>query len=512
MVLSRPIFFSTVLLIIIASTGVFAQDAEPNWLANFNSKAFAILFHDLSYGSIFVEPHGAVRIPLIIVLLAGGAVFFSFWYGFITIRAFKHGCKAILGRYSKDSDPGEVSHFRALTAALSATLGLGNIAGVAIAIRMGGPGAAFWMCVAAVFGMASKFSCCTLSQMFRQINHNGSISGGPMYYLDRGLATMGGAWVKIGKVLAVSYAIMVMGAAIGGGNMYQVNQTVEAWTRTYNLGVSANWIIGFLMTIFVGAVVLGGIKRIGLVTSRLIPFMVVLYMLAALVVLATNYYALPNALLLILRMAFTDNAVYGGMLGVLIIGVQRATFSNEAGLGSAAIAHAAAKTSEPVREGMVGMMEPFIDTIMVCMMTALVVVVTGVWERPDLVGGNQNLGVTLTLEAFRSVMPWFTYVLTICITLFAYSTIISWGYYGERGWIYLFDHFGKNMGQRTLIIFQVVFVMAIMVGATNTLKDVLNFSDVMILSIAFPNIIGMIILAPKVRVQLKDYWRRFSHT
>ena len=400
------------------------------------------------------------------------------------------------------------SQFRALTSALSATVGLGNIAGVAVAIQTGGPGAVFWMVVMALFGMSAKFSSCTLGQLYRKVNVDGSISGGPMYYLDLGLKQMGGGFAPFGKCLAVLYALMLMGGALGGGNMFQANQTVEAITGTFGLSEQAKWGLGLAMSILVGAVILGGIRRIGSVTSRLVQAMCGIYLLAALFIILTHIDEVPRTFAMIFSMALSPHAAVGGFIGVMITGIQRAMFSNEAGMGSAAIAHAASKTREPIREGLVGMLGPFIDTIIVCTMTALVVIITGVWDQPAFALSEGNVGVTLTTAAFRSVIPWFPYVLTFCIALFAYSSMISWCYYGERGWVYLMDHLGGR-GLQTLIVFRMTFVCFVLIGATNTLRDVLSFSDAMIFSMAFPNIVGGVILAPKVRAYLRDYSLRY---
>ena len=377
---------------------------------------------------------------------------------------------------------------------------------MAIAIQLGGPGAVFWMLIAAVFGMTAKFSSCTLSQMYRQINADGSISGGPMYYSDIGLKEMGGSWAPLGKVLAIIYALMVMGGAIGVGNMFQVNQTAEAFRSTFGLSEGANWGIGIVIAILVGLVIVGGIKRIGAATSRIVPAMCALYVCVAVLIILMNITRIPETISLIFRLAFTGNAFYGGFVGVLVWGIRRASFSNEAGLGSAAIAHAAAKTEEPVREGLVAMIGPCIDTIIVCFMTAMVVIITGAWNDPTL---SQSDGVTLTTKAFESAIGWFPLILTISIGLFAYSTMISWGYYGERGWIYLLDHFG-GIGLKTVVIFRVIFVLFVLVGAVYPLRAVLDFSDAMVLGMAFPNIIASIILAPRVLEKVKDYWHRYQ--
>jgi AGCS family alanine or glycine:cation symporter len=498
------------------------EEEDKPWLATFNGWMFKALFFDVANGAIQIDEtdrqgnpvlenakpkQKTVEIPFLVVVLACGAIFFTFWFRFINIRAFKHAIDVVRGRYDNPEDEGEISHFHALTSALSATVGLGNIAGVAVAIVKGGPGAVVWMMILAVFGMTAKFSSCTLAQMYRQVNPDQSISGGPMYYLDLGLKQKGPAWGVFGKVLAVVYAFMIMGGAMGGGNMFQANQTVEALTESFQLGPNAKWVIGIVMAASVAAVILGGIKRIGAATSKIVPAMVGIYVVASLFVIVMNIGQLPSAVALMFKMAFNENAFFGGMMGVLVIGVQRAAFSNEAGLGSASVAHAAAKTDEPVREGMVAMLGPFIDTIIVCFMTAMVVIITGQWSAEGAAGLQ---GSAVTARAFATVLPWFPYVLSVCIALFAYSTMISWCYYGERGWIYLLDHAGDGLGLKSVLVFRAIFVAAVVLGATSKFTHVLDFSDIMVLSMAFPNIIGSIILAPKVLALLNDYWGRFT--
>ena len=502
-------------------------EAAPSFLARVNSKIFKVLFFDVTRGSMQIDEvyrdgspvldgsgtakKKTIQVPFIVLVLMLGAIFFTFWYRWINIRGFKHAIDVIRGKHDKPEDTGEISHFRALTSALSATVGLGNIAGVAVAIQLGGPGAVFWMLIAAVFGMTAKFSSCTLSQMYRKINTDGTVSGGPMYYLDIGLSESRYKGLKVlGKVLAVMYALMIMGGAIGGGNMFQANQTAEAFASTFEISDTGtwNWVIGITLAIGVGVVIIGGIKRIGAATSKIVPFMCGIYVLASIFIILTHISQIPETIRLIFTMAFTKNAYYGGFFGVLIMGVRRAAFSNEAGLGSAAIAHAAAKTEEPVREGIVGMIGPFIDTIIVCFMTAMVVIITGTWNDPSI---SQSAGVALTTEAFGSVISWFPYILTLCIGLFAYSTMISWCYYGERGWIYLLDHVGEEgYGLKTVVLFRIIFVVFIVVGAVSKLSDVLDFSDAMIFSMAFPNIVGSIFLAPKVLEKVRDYWGRYQ--
>ena len=509
---------------------------ERSALGHFNEAMEKALFFDVAFGTIVADKvtrdgkpvldargqplRAPIKIPFLVAILALGALFFTVWYRFINLRAFRHAIDVVRGRYDNPDDDGEISHFQALTSALSATVGLGNIAGVAVAIIKGGPGAVVWMMIIAVFGMTAKFSSCTLAQLYRKINPDGSISGGPMYYLDLGLKKVHPSLGGLGKGLAIMYAVLIMGGALGGGNMFQANQTVEAltaafgWTSRNAQGSMvptpmAASIIGIVMALWVAAVILGGIKRIGAATAKIVPLMVGIYVVASLFIIITNITKLPAALALMFGMAFHKGAFYGGVIGVMVTGVQRAAFSNEAGMGSASVAHAAAKTDEPVREGMVAMLGPFIDTIVVCSMTALVVIITNMWNAPQFTDASNLKGAAVTAAAFATVISWFPYVLSICIALFAYSTMVSWCYYGERGWIYLLDHF-NGAGLKSVIVFRLIFVAAVFVGATNKLGDVLTFSDIMILSMAFPNIIGSVILAPKLLPKLQDYWGRLQ--
>lgn len=449
-----------------------------------------------------------VETPFIVLFLLLGAIFFTFWYRFINVRGLRHAVNVVRGQYDNPEDVGEITHFQALTSALSATVGLGNIAGVAVAIQLGGPGAVFWMVVTAVFGMTAKFSSCALAQLYRQENKDGSVSGGPMYYLDLGIRSFGGPTFRLlGKTLGVIYAVMVMGGSFGGGNMFQSNQSFAAVSGAFGLPEGSQYAFGVILAVLVALVIIGGIGRIGAATSRIVPLMVLLYCGASAFILLTHAAELPGALRLMATSAFSDNALWGGAVGVAIMGVRRAAFSNEAGVGSASIAHAAAKTDEPVREGLVAMLGPVIDTIVVCTMTASVVIVTGAWNDPALAGAQ---GVQLTNAAFGKSIPWFPYVLSICILLFAYSTMISWSYYGEKGWVYLLDHFGGR-GQRSVIVYRLLFVFFVFVGAVTQLDQVLEFSDLMILAMALPNIVGGVVLAPRVLPHVRDYWHRYNN-
>jgi AGCS family alanine or glycine:cation symporter len=438
----------------------------------------------------------ALSIPFIVLWLVFGAIFFTVRYGFISIRGFRHAIAVTRGQYDNPEDHGEVSHFQALSSALSATVGLGNIAGVAVAVGIGGPGAVLWMMIAAFFGMSSKFSECTLGLMYRETDAKGNVSGGPMRYLDKGLAEM--ELGKLGKVLAIGFAIMCVGGSFGGGNMFQANQATAQMAAVVPLfsGSGGKLVFGIVLALLTGAVIIGGIKRIGRVAELIVPFMCGLYVLAGLAVVVMHAGDIPMALGKIFGEAFSPMAVGGGVLGVLVVGFQRAAFSNEAGVGSASIAHSAATTNEPVREGIVALLEPFIDTVIVCTMTGLVVVITGTYQS-----GVE--GVEMTSRAFDTVLPGFKYVLTATVVLFAYSTMISWSYYGERCCTFLF-------GTGSTMPYRVVFLAFTVLGSILELGNVIAFSDLMILGMAFPNILGMLLLSGKVRERLDDYWSRLK--
>ncbi|MDY6936828.1 MAG: alanine/glycine:cation symporter family protein [Cyanobacteriota bacterium] len=437
-------------------------------------------------------------IPLIVIWLSVGAIFFTWRMNFVNFWAFEHALAIVWGRYDNPDEAGEVTHFQALSTALSATVGLGNIAGVAIAIQLGGPGAAFWMTVAGLFGMTSKFVECTLAQKYRVVRPDGSILGGPMYYLSRGLSEMG--LPGLGRGLGFSFAFLCVSSALGGGNMFQTHESYVAVSRIVPL---QNWLYGFLMASLVGAVVIGGIRRIGRVTSTLVPLMAAIYTLAALWVLIVHATALPGAIATIIREAFSPSAVIsGGAVGVFVQGIRRAVFSNEAGLGSAAIAHAAARTQEPIREGLVGLLEPFIDTILICNMTALAIVVTGAY-RYDYADG-QLAGVLMTSKAFGTVIPWFPVMLAAATFLFALSTMISWSYYGEQCWVYL-------LGTRSALTYRILFVFCILLGSVrDDLTAIIDFSDMTFFVMAFPNLLGCFLMSGKVAADLQDYMMRLK--
>lgn len=462
----------------------------------FNGFAASILFFPVGAGT-FLDP----GIPFIICVLVIGGVLITFYYGFINIRMFTHSVSVIRGRFDNPRHEGEVTSFKALTAALSATVGLGNIAGVAVAIGMGGPGAVFWMWVTAVFGMSLKFSECTLAQLYRRIKPNGAVLGGPMVYLEEGIREFNAKLGPLGRALAILFAVLTIFASFGGGNMFQANQTYELFNQ-YFLGGSdsalAGWLMGIVLAVPVALVMLGGIRRIGEVTSRLVPTMCGFYMLVCVIIVVMHIREVPAAFAEIIRQAFNPEPMFaGGLVGVMVQGMRRAAFSNEAGIGSSAIAHSAAKTDEPVREGIVAMLEPFIDTIMVCTMTALVIVITGAYLDPSVAGQ----GIAITALALQELGAFTPYLLFVAVSIFAFSTIISWGYYGERATEYLFGEAGVGP-------FRVVYVGVVILGPVASLGAVIDFADLMLLSMVFPNLVGQIFLVGKVRLMANDYIRR----
>jgi AGCS family alanine or glycine:cation symporter len=461
----------------------------------------AVFFYDVMFWDNASTPN--LQLPVVVLWLVLGSVYLTFRMGFINLRGFKHAINVTRGKYSNPSDAGEVSHFQALTTALSATVGLGNIAGVAIAVSIGGPGATFWMIIAGLIGMSAKFTECTLGQKYRQVRSDGAVMGGAMYYLSNGLGEMG--WVKTGKVLAVLFAILCIGGSLGGGNTFQVNQSMNALQETIPFLATYPWVYGLVLAVLVGVVIIGGIRRIAEVADKIVPAMVAIYVAASLFILFDNAGAIPGAFGAIINGAFAPDAAYGGLIGVLVQGFRRAAFSNEAGAGSAAIAHSAAKTAYPVREGIVALLEPFIDTVVVCTMTALVIVITGAYNNPDYESlRTASLGAALTSRAFGQHISWFPMILAVCVLLFAFSTMISWSYYGERCWTYLVGD-GKSR------IFQFIFVVFTFLGSVITANNVLSFGDLMILGMAFPNLFGVLLLSNKVKADLDAYWRKYKN-
>ncbi|MEM0992179.1 MAG: alanine/glycine:cation symporter family protein [Bacteroidota bacterium] len=469
-------------------------------------------------------------IPFVVILLVLGATFFTVYFGFINIRRFPTSINVVRGKYDDldhapagnaalmvdgdikdtirdESEEGEVSHFQALATAVSGTVGLGNIAGVALAIALGGPGATFWMIICGLLGMSTKFVECTLGVKYRDVGPDGTVYGGPMYYLSKGLTEKG--YAGLGKALAVLFSILCIGGSFGGGNMAQSNQAANQLASLLGMeGGSSGALIGLVLAVLVGLVIIGGIKRIASVTEKIVPLMAVTYVAACLFIIFANFSYVDDAFGLIFTQAFTPEAGMGGLFGVLIIGFRRAAFSNEAGAGSASIAHAAVKTKYPASEGLVALLEPFIDTVVICTMTALVIIMYnsgGVFEYGGengavVIGGESVEGAVLTSMAFESVIPWFPYVLTVAIILFAVSTMISWSYYGSQAWMYLF---GKS--RTTDLVYKFIFCVFIVIGAGASMDSVWGFSDAMILGLVFPNMIGLFFLFPKVREEVDKY-------
>lgn len=458
-------------------------------------------------------PVAGTTFPWIVAWLVLAAAIFTIYFGFVQFRAFGLAVKILRGKYTRKDEPGEITHFQALTSAVSGTVGLGNIAGVGVAVTIGGAGATFWMVLAGLLGMCTKFVECTLGVKYREIHEDGTVSGGPMHYLRKGVAERipGAFGTVLGKVLAGFAALFLLAFGIGGGNMYQANQTfaqLQSVTggETGALGgAAAGFIFGIALAALVGAVIFGGITSIGRVTSRLVPAMAIMYVAACLIVIIVNIGQVPAAFGAIFAGAFTAEGVAGGTIGALIVGFTRAAFSNEAGLGSASIAHSAVRTENPVTEGYVALLEPFIDTVVICTMTALTIVIAGsaFWtdaQAAYVTSGETADGVLVTSSAFETVIPWFPYVLTLAVALFAISTMITWGYYGQKAWTYLF---GKSVF--TERIYQGVFCYFIVVGSVLTFGSVLDFADAVLFLLALFNITGLYILAPVVKQEMRDY-------
>ncbi len=446
------------------------------------------------------------KIPFVVAWLILGAVFFTIYFGFINIRGIKLAIKIVTGRFWLPNQKGQVSHFKTLTTALSATVGLGNIAGVAIAISLGGPGATFWMIVAGFLGMSTKFAECTLAVKYRKIDNNGKVSGGPMYYLKKGFEQRG--MKTTGVFLSVLFAILVVFGAMGIGNMFQVNQAFAQVAYVFPVLSGYGFWFGAIIAAITGIIIIGGIKSIANVTSKIVPFMAALYIIMALYVILSNIDKTGTALSLIWDGAFNSSAVKGGVLGVLIIGFQRSAFSNEAGIGSAPIAHSVAQTNEPVSEGLVALLEPFVDTIIICTITALVLIFTGFYSNT-----GELKGAELTSAAFESSAGWFRYLLLATVILFAFSTIIAWSYYGLKGFDYLAgSFFEKKFGSRLISdrIYQFMFLVFTIIGASSGLGAVIDFSDMLILTMALPNIFGLIIMAPEIKHDLKCYLNKIK--
>lgn len=520
-------FFSLSLLFSMLNLNLLAQEAK-----GFDQKideVFGFATGWFVQGVFFEFEIFGVGIPWVLFPLILGALFFTVYFRVPGVRLFMIAINTIRGKYEHveempsdlnvldgaevdtirvEGEEGEVSHFQALTAALSATVGLGNIAGVAVAVAIGGPGATFWMILAGLLGMSSKFVECTLGVKYRDVDEYGKVYGGPMYYLAKGLKEKG--YAKLGKVLAVLFAIMCIGGSFGGGNMFQANQAASIFIE--GIGAESEYagtLFGIVMAIIVGIVIIGGIQRIAIVTEKIVPFMAVVYVGAALIIIFMKLEFLPAAISAIMTGAFAPTAIAGGFLGVLVQGFRRAAFSNEAGVGSAAIAHSAVRTKQPASEGTVALLEPFIDTVVICTMTAIVIVlfnIDGAFPYGNIAGnavfadGKTLSGVGLTSFVFDSAIPNFSVLLIVAVILFAFSTMISWSYYGLQSWTFLF---GKSV--RNQQVYKILFCLFVVVGAAAKMDSVLAFSDAMIFAMMVPNMIGLFLLAPVVKEELSKY-------
>ncbi|SLN19220.1 Amino-acid carrier protein AlsT [Roseivivax jejudonensis] len=485
-----------------AQDGGGGLDATINQIfADYTSWYVALIFADLP----------GTNFSWIALWLVVAALIFTGYFGFIQVKGFLHSIRLVKGDYSDPNDAGEVSHFQALATALSGTVGLGNIAGVAVAVGIGGPGATFWMIIAGLFGMATKFTECTLGVKYRNEYPDGTVSGGPMYYMTKGFKERG---LPAGPIMAVLFCIFTILGALGGGNMFQANQAHAQLAGV--LGDYPGWITGVALAVVTFAVIAGGLKSIARVTEKIVPFMGVFYVIVSIIILIVNYDEILWAFGQIFQGAFTGLGVAGGFTGALIQGFRRAAFSNEAGIGSAAIAHSAVRTKEPVTEGYVALLEPFIDTVVICTMTALVIVITGVlnvdpetglyvWnaEAGRISTEGEVQGVELTSAAYARVLPWFPALLAIAVVLFAFSTMLSWSYYGLKAWTYIFGE-----GKVKELIFKTIFCLFIIIGAAASLGPVIDFSDAMLFSMAVVNVIALYFLMPIVRGELDDYVRR----
>lgn len=479
----------------LAASGI--DEAINNAIQPFTQAISSFIFFE-------VEVFGSA-LPLIVLWLIGAAIFFTFYFNFLNLKGFKHAFELLRGDFTKPGNTGELTHFQALSTAVSGTVGIGNIAGVAIVISIGGPGATFWLLVAGFLGMSTKFAECVAGVMYRKVNLDGSISGGPMYYLEEGLKERNLGW--LGKPMGYFYALSIVIGCLGIGNMFQSNQAFQQFVfitgGDLSFFLDKGWLFGTFLAILVAVVIIGGIKSIANVTSKLVPFMTVTYVIGALLVILINADKVPWALSAIFTEAFNPSAMSGGMLGVMILGFQRAAFSNEAGIGSAAIAHSTVKTEEPITEGYVGLMEPFIDTVVICTLTALVILTT-VYE-PGMAGSGIQ-GIALTSHAFGSTIGWSIIPLSFIAILFAFSTMLSWSYYGLKGWTYLLGE-SKIME----IVFKIFFCIFVALGCMINLDAVLDFSDALIFVIALPNILGLYILAPIIKRELIDYQMRLNN-
>lgn len=491
----QKVILSLLSLILSVQTASAAgvDETIEKYFAPFSDGLSSIIFTSISL-------NGA-KVPVLILFMLLSSFILTFYFRGINIWGFKHAMSQIFKKKTNDGHKGEVSSIGALATALSGTVGLGNIAGVAIAISVGGPGAMFWMCIGALFGMALKFCEVTLSLKYRIFNEDGSVSGGPMYYIEQGLAKKG--LKKLGRTLAYVFAIACLPGTVGGGCMLQTNQATQQFiviTGGENSFFAAHsWVFGVIVAVLIGLVIVGGIKSIAKVTSAIVPFMCMLYMISCIIIVAVNFTQIPNAICTIFREAFFPNAVAGGVIGCIVMGLRRSIQSNEAGVGSSPIAYAAVKTNEPASQGFVSMLEPFFDTIIVCSMTAFVIILTGAYKNFT----EGMTGVQLTSSAFASVVSFFPYVLACIIILFATSTSVSWAYYGQKAWTFLVGE-----GKKRVITYQIIFCLFIVIGSSMNIKSVIDFTDATYLLMALPNLIAIFILVKEIKSELIGYCKR----
>lgn len=506
------------LIALISPLFSFAQGKGLDQKIDEAFQPIADAFFDAIFFSIYEGEKFTV--PFVLLLLVGSALFFTIYFGFPNIQYFGKAVNVVRGKYdhidygmskatNDKSADGEVSHFQALATAVSGTVGNGNIAGVALAIALGGPGATFWMIVCGLLGMSTKFVECTLGVQFRDVGEDGTIYGGPMYYINKGLKSRG--FAKIGKVAAGIFAVFCIGGSFGGGNAAQSNQATIVIKELFNWdSTAAGAIVGIVLATLVGVIIIGGIKRIAQVTEKVVPFMAVMYVLACLYIILSNFKLIDDAISLIVREAFNPTAFgVGSVIGVLIVGFQRAAFSNEAGAGSASIAHSAVKTKYSASEGLVALLEPFIDTVVICTMTALVIVIfnfNGFFEYGGngdgvvLIDGQEFEGAGITSKAFAQYIPYSNIFLTIAVVLFALSTMISWSYYGLQSWKFLFGR-----GKLADLIYKMLFLLFVIIGAAASMGSIWKFSDAMIFAMIFPNMVGLFFLFPVVKKELIKY-------
>ena len=524
-----------VLLLMVVPMLTFAQEKGLDQKIDAAFQPVSNFFSNLIF---FTIPIAGIDVPFVLLLLVGSALFFTIYFKFPNIFHFKTAINVVRGKYDEldqhvagdpalaiggdikgtikdESTEGEVTHFQALATAVSGTVGNGNIAGVALAIALGGPGATFWMVVCGFLGMSTKFVECTLGVQYRDVGEDGTVYGGPMYYISKGLKERG--FETFGKIVAVIFAIFCIGGSFGGGNAAQSNQATVVLKELMGLESSgAGFWIGVVMAIVVGVIIIGGIKRIASVTEKVVPFMAVLYLLACLYILGANFSLIDDAFSLIFREAFNPTAIgVGGVIGVLLVGFKRAAFSNEAGAGSASIAHSAVKTKYSASEGLVALLEPFIDTVVICTMTALVIIIFnfggdasgatifqygGDGAGAVLIDGVSYEGAGITSKAFAQYIPYSNVFLTVAVVLFAVSTMISWSYYGLQSWKFLFGR-----GKAADMTYKLLFLLFVVIGASASMKSIWAFSDAMIFAMVFPNMVGLYFLLPVVKEQLKRY-------